>query len=90
MSGDAVHLYIHGRVQGVFFRATAQKTAEELGLSGWVRNCEDGSVEAHAEGDRKSLDRFVDWCRKGPALAKINEVDVNWVSAEGLTTFDVL
>ncbi len=89
MSDEAVHLRIHGRVQGVWFRASTEKTANELGLAGWVRNCEDGSVETHAEGDRDSLDRFVAWCRKGPPLAKVKEVEVDWISAEGLQTFDV-
>lgn len=90
MSAEAVHLLVQGRVQGVFFRASTQKMAVELGLSGWVRNCEDGSVEVLAEGDREALDRFITWCRKGPPLAKVNELDVNWISAEGLKSFEVL
>lgn len=89
MSAEAVHLLVQGRVQGVFFRASTEKKAVELGLSGWVRNCEDGSVEVHAEGDRENLDQFIAWCRKGPPLAKVNELDVNWISTEGLKSFEV-
>ena len=85
----AVHLFVRGRVQGVFFRASTQKTAEGLGLAGWVQNCPDGSVEIHAEGDRDQLEALVAWCRKGPTLASVKEVDLNWTEPEGLGSFEV-
>lgn len=67
---------VTGRVQGVFFRASAKAEAARLSLRGFVRNEEDGSVHAEAEGDRESLDRFVAWCRRGPAHARVDEVKV--------------
>lgn len=86
---DAVHLKVEGRVQGVFFRANTEKVAKELGVAGWVRNLDDGSVEIHAEGDRDHLDRLIDWCRRGPAMANVEHVDVDWIPAQGLQSFDI-
>ena len=76
------HLTIHGRVQGVYFRASAVYEAQNLGLTGWVRNCPDGSVEAVAEGPRDKLDDLVAWCRKGPTGARVTQVDVSWAPAQ--------
>ncbi|PIR17133.1 MAG: acylphosphatase [Deltaproteobacteria bacterium CG11_big_fil_rev_8_21_14_0_20_49_13] len=78
-----VHLKITGRVQGVFFRAHTQKTAEELSLTGWVRNNEDGGVETVAEGEKSALERFVAWCNNGPPSAHVTRVDENWEEAKG-------
>lgn len=80
---DRVIIKVHGRVQGVFFRAHTQEKASSLGLTGWVRNTEDGGVEAVAEGDRKVLETLVSWCRHGPPSAKVNTVDVEWAQATG-------
>lgn len=85
----AVHMFVHGRVQGVFYRAKTQKTAEALGLAGWVKNCHDGSVEIHAEGSKKKLEELVAWCRHGPAIASVSNIDLNWTEAEGLRSFDI-
>ncbi len=87
--GGAVHLFVHGRVQGVFFRAKTQKMAEGLGLTGWVQNCSEGSVEIHAEGSREKLEELIAWCRKGPPLASVSNIDLNWVEAGGLSSFDI-
>ena len=70
---------VRGRVQGVWFRGSAQTLATELDLAGWARNCPDGTVEIHAEGDRAKLDEFVEWCRKGPPSADVTGVDVTAV-----------
>jgi acylphosphatase len=67
-----VHLYISGRVQGVFYRRNAMQEAKRLGLTGWVRNLPDRRVEAVAEGDEKLVEEFISWCRKGPPLAIVN------------------
>lgn len=75
---DRLHLHIQGRVQGVGFRYAATRQATRLGLSGWVRNREDGSVEAEFEGDRETLLHMLDWCRKGPAFALVTQVSENW------------
>ena len=73
-----VHLYISGRVQGVFFRANTQDEARALGLTGWVRNLADGRVEVVAEGEEEKLKRLITWCRKGPPGARVQDVQVNW------------
>jgi len=73
-----VHLKIVGKVQGVFFRSFVQKAAEDLRLAGWVRNCEDASVEVIAEGEKPALEKLIEQCKKGPAWASIEKVDVKW------------
>lgn len=68
---------VTGRVQGVFFRESTRKKAEELGLSGWVRNLEDGRVEWVAEGSLASVESLIRWCRRGgPLLARVDHVAV--------------
>lgn len=67
---------IHGRVQGVFFRAEARSRAESLGVAGWIRNEPDGSVEALFEGEPDRIDSMVEWCRRGPSGAHVDEVEV--------------
>jgi len=71
---------VHGRVQGVSFRYYARRRAAELGLSGYVRNTWDGSVEVVAEGARASLDQFLAFLRVGPRAAMVTGVDVRWVT----------
>jgi acylphosphatase len=76
------HLKIIGRVQGVYYRASTVQQAANLGLAGWVRNCDDGSVEAVAEGPRAKLEEFIAWCRAGPPGARVSHVEVRWQTAE--------
>jgi acylphosphatase len=71
-----VRVRIHGRVQGVFFRAEARSRAESLGIAGWVRNAPDGNVEALLEGEPDRVDSMVEWCRHGPSGAHVTEVEV--------------
>jgi acylphosphatase len=71
-----VRVRIHGRVQGVFFRAEARSRAESLGIAGWVRNAPDGGVEALLEGEPDRVDSMVEWCRRGPSGAHVTEVEV--------------
>jgi acylphosphatase len=73
---DRVHLLIEGRVQGVFFRSSAQAEANQLGLKGWVRNCPDGSVELVAEGEKRKIDDLIAWCRHGPRGAEVENVRI--------------
>ena len=68
------HLVIVGRVQGVGFRYSMVRNARDLGLTGWVRNRADGSVEALLCGDERSLDALIEWARRGPAAARVTEV----------------
>ena len=77
------HIFVGGRVQGVYYRATAREVARSLGLSGWVRNLPDGRVEIIAEGEEEKLRKFIDWCWEGPPAARVTSVDVNWEKPEG-------
>ncbi len=72
------HLYISGRVQGVFYRAFTRNTALSLGLKGWVRNMPDGRVEAVFEGDKDSIQDAIKRCYIGPAGARVEDIDVRW------------
>jgi len=74
-----VQVRVTGRVQGVFFRQSAREQAERLGLSGWVRNLPDGSVEALFEGERPLVEQAVVWCRKGPPRATVDDVVFEWL-----------
>jgi acylphosphatase len=76
-----VHVVIRGWVQGVGFRASCARQAIGLGLTGWVRNQWDGSVEALFEGPAEAVDRMVAWCRRGPAAAEVERVEVSDASA---------
>ena len=76
MSKSKAHVYIHGRVQGVFFRASTRDKAKALGIKGWVKNCQDGSVEAVFEGEKEAVNTMVNWCKKGPAGALVKRVEV--------------
>jgi acylphosphatase len=71
-----VHVWVAGRVQGVFFRASARDKAVGLGLAGWVRNLPDGRVEIVAEGNAERIAEFLDWCRIGPSRAEVEECRV--------------
>ena len=71
-----VHVIISGRVQGVWFRASTKKRAEQLGITGCVRNTFDGNVEAVFEGDEKIIEEMLEWCNHGPPLAKVDNVEV--------------
>lgn len=77
-----VHLKLSGRVQGVYYRASALQQAAGLGLTGWVRNCDDGSVEIVAEGPRVKLEELIAWCRVGPPGARVSQVEVRWQKAD--------
>ena len=72
---NALHLRIFGGVQGVGFRESMRQQAQRLGITGWVRNCMDGTVEAVISGDEAAVAAMLDWCRRGPALARVDEVD---------------
>lgn len=70
-----MHIYVSGRVQGIGFRAWAQKKATELNLSGWVRNRQDGRVEILADGEPEPIHRFLLMCHRGPMLARVDKVE---------------
>ena len=74
---------IQGLVQGVFYRQSTQETALCLGLTGWVRNLPDGSVEAVVEGPSAAVHELIEWCRQGPPAAEVTSVNVDWSDATG-------
>ena len=80
---------ISGEVQGVFFRDTTLKKAEQLNISGWVRNTNNGCVEVAAEGHRGDLEGFIEFLNEGPLRAKVENVDVKWEEPEGERGFTV-
>ena len=80
-------LRISGRVQGVFFRAEASDRARSLGVAGWIRNAPDGSVEAVFEGDGERVDSLIEWCRRGPPGARVDDVAVEWEDPRGESGF---
>jgi len=83
-------LLIQGRVQGVFFRGSAQAEAGRLGLFGTVRNLPDGAVEAIVEGATDQVDAFIAWCRRGPPSAEVSGVEVRRSAPQGVfDTFTV-
>ena len=83
------HLHISGRVQGVWYREAMRLEAERLGVTGWVRNCRDGSVEAVVHGEESALAAIVEWARRGPPAARVDDVVVS--PAEGtFTSFERL
>lgn len=82
-----VHVYISGRVQGVWFRASTKRIADEYGLSGWVKNLPDGRVEAVFEGDEEAVKKAVKWCHQGPPGAVVEKVEVIEEIPEGLSGF---
>lgn len=82
-----VRVVVSGRVQGVFFRDTTRRRALQRGVSGWVRNCADGSVEAVFEGPPEEVEGMVEFCRTGPRGAQVERVESYEEEAEGLTGF---
>ena len=77
------HVKIDGRVQGVNFRYSTQQHARSIGVAGWVRNLDDGGVEAVFEGPREAVNRVVSWCYSGPGSARVEKVDVEWERPTG-------
>jgi acylphosphatase len=77
------HVYVSGRVQGVFFRSETQDEARRQDITGWVRNLADGRVEAVFEGEKDKVEALVEFCRRGPPGARVSKVDVTWEDYTG-------
>lgn len=87
---ERLSLRIRGKVQGVWYRASAREEARKLNLAGYVQNCPDGSVEVVAEGPRPALERLMAWCHQGPPAAQVNLVDSEWLPPTGeFDAFDI-
>jgi acylphosphatase len=84
------HIFISGRVQSVFFRDNTRKKAEKLGVFGWVKNLSDGRVEAVVEGEKDKIENLIEWAKKGPFLAKVNDLEIEWQEYKGeFTNFKI-
>ena len=86
---QALHLVVRGQVQGVFFRDSCRQKASTLGVRGWVRNREDGAVEAVVAGPANAVDEMVRWAREGPPRAAVQSVETNPTEDPGTTGFEV-
>jgi acylphosphatase len=84
-----VHVRVRGRVQGVFFRAEARDRAAALGVAGWIRNAGDGTVEAVFEGPDEQVESLLAWCGRGPAGARVDEVEAAREEPVGEVGFQV-
>ena len=88
---ERAHVYVSGEVQGVFFRDSTRQKAQQLGLSGWVKNLPDGRVEALFEGPSQEVREMVRWCEQGPPHAAVRNVEVEFDTArEDVSGFEVL
>ena len=88
MPETAAHVFIEGRVQGVWFRGWTAQQADRLGLTGWVRNLRDGRVEAVFAGPPEGVEAMLALCRSGPPLARVDNVIVSEADASGLSGFE--
>jgi len=89
MAEIARRVRVTGLVQGVFFRAWTCDEAQSIGLKGWVRNCSDGSVEAHVEGEPEAVDELIDLMREGPPGARVEKIAVETAEPERSSGFKV-
>ena len=89
--GDRVraHVFVSGRVQGVYYRATTREKAGKTGVDGWVKNREDGRVEAVFEGERAAVEAMIEWCHTGSPRARVDDVEVEYGDPEGIEGFEV-
>jgi acylphosphatase len=83
------HVFVSGTVQGVYYRATTRDTARDRGVDGWVKNLDDGRVEAVFEGDEETVEGMVEWCHTGSPQARVDDVEVEYESPEGLDGFEI-
>ena len=89
MAKAARHVSVTGRVQGVFFRNWLREQAEELGVTGWVRNCPDGRLDAHVEGEDAAVQQIVERMRRGPPAARVEDVHLWEVELFDFEDFEV-
>lgn len=90
MALKSVEIVVKGRVQGVFYRASTQQKATAVGLNGWVRNLPNGDVLIRAQGSEREISELVDWCKNGPPMAVVREVEVKELPRQDFRGFQVL
>jgi acylphosphatase len=76
MQYSRLHIFVSGKVQGVYFRQNTSYKAQELNIMGWVRNLKDGRVEAVLEGERENINKLLDWCNDGPKNAIVTDIEI--------------
>ncbi|MBU0476461.1 acylphosphatase [Patescibacteria group bacterium] len=85
------HIFVRGRVQGVFFRKNTCQKAKEKGITGWVRNLDDGRVEAIFEGEKEKVEEILEWAGKGPVWAKVDDLEVDWQESKNeFASFEII
>ena len=89
MTTTRAHVFVSGKVQGVFYRATTSERASEVGVDGWVKNLDDGRVEAVFEGPEEAVEEMVEWCHEGSSQARVEAVEVEWQEPEHLASFEI-
>ena len=90
MDRKTLHLLIEGKVQGVFYRASARKKAEELKITGWVKNTKEGNVEIVCQAGEAVLQQFINWCKQGPPGAKVEHIKVTETAAAQFGDFTIV
>ncbi len=83
------HVYVSGRVQGVFYRASTRDTAREKGVDGWVKNLDDGRVEAVFEGPKEAVDAMVEWCETGSRAASVEAIERTTAEPQAVEGFEI-
>ncbi|UPM42930.1 acylphosphatase [Halocatena salina] len=83
------HVFVSGRVQGVYYRSTTREEATERGVDGWVRNLDDGRVEAVFEGSSNAVESMIEWCHTGSTRADVTDVTVEYSDPEGIADFRI-
>lgn len=90
MNDQAIHGFVTGRVQGVGFRMATAQQANLIGITGWVRNCQDGRVEFYASGNTAQINKIKAWLTTGPSMAEVKNLEVNSVELESFDSFEIL
>lgn len=85
----AIRVLIFGRVQGVFFRTSAKRLAKQFGLTGWIKNLDNGQVEAVFEGSPKTMEKMIAWCRHGPPLAQVTDLQTSPYPIKNYSDFEI-
>lgn len=83
------HVFVSGHVQGVFYRASTRDTARDRGVTGWVKNLDDGRVEIVFEGDEEDVETMIEWCQTGSQRARVDNVDVTYEELDGIEGFTI-
>lgn len=89
--GDRIraHVFVSGRVQGVYYRASTRDRARELGVDGWVKNLADGRVEAVFEGNAEDIESMIEWCHTGSPSARVDDIEAEYGDPTALEGFEI-